>query len=163
MICFSLARLLWSNPSGVFSTDIVFIPLLHVRKHHVELIKKKDFYRDMPLHDCNNGVIRFLISNKWASRHVKTSLVLTCGVHDVVYQVCEAGRGLVRQQVGEEIPGARQRQHSQTDRKTDTPHHIVPSEHDSSHRKRSIKMSYIFVHQFIQYTSRTKLFPAARL
>lgn len=31
---------------------------------------------------------------------------LTCGVHDVVHQVCEAGRGLVRQQVGEEIPGA---------------------------------------------------------
>lgn len=35
---------------------------------------------------------------------------LTCGVHDVVHQVCEAGRGLVRQQVGEEIPGASHRE-----------------------------------------------------
>lgn len=38
---------------------------------------------------------------------VKKALVLTCGVHDVVDQVCEPGRGLVRQQVGEEIPGGR--------------------------------------------------------
>lgn len=51
----------------------------------------------------------------------------------MVYQVCEAGRGLVRQQVGEEIPGAKQRQLSQTDRKTDKPRHIVPTEHDLSH------------------------------
>lgn len=44
------------------------------------------------------------------------SPVLTCGVHDVVDQVCEPGRGLVRQQVGEEIPAASQEtQHSGTD------------------------------------------------
>lgn len=65
------------------------------------------------------GVIYFLIFNSIiASCHVKTSLGLTCGVHDVVYQVCEAGRGLVRQQVGEKIPGAKQRQLTQTDRNT---------------------------------------------
>lgn len=42
-------------------------------------------------------------------RHDKMPLVLTCGVHDVIYQVCEAGWSLVRQQVGEKIPGSRQR------------------------------------------------------
>lgn len=67
----------------------------------------------MSLHDCNNGMICFLIFNSERLRHVKTSLVLTCGVHDVVYQVCEAGRGLVGQQVGEKIPEAKQRQLSQ--------------------------------------------------
>lgn len=51
----------------------------------------------------------------------------------MVYQVCEAGRGLVRQQVGEKIPGAKQRQLIQTDRKSDKPHRIVPTEHDLSH------------------------------
>lgn len=51
----------------------------------------------------------------------------------MVYQVCEAGWGLVRQQVGEKIPGAGQRQLSHTDGKTDKPRHIVPTEHDLSH------------------------------
>lgn len=54
---------------------------------------------------------------------VDMASVLTCGVHDVVYQVCEPRRGLVRQQVGEKIPGARQRQLIQTDK----PHHIQQS------------------------------------
>lgn len=78
-------------------------------------------------------MICFLIFHSLVSCHVKMSLVLTCGVHDVVYQVCEAGWGLVRQQVGEKIPGAKQRQRIQTDRKTDKSHHIVLTEHDLSH------------------------------
>lgn len=58
----------------------------------------------MSSHDYNRGVIFFMILN--GKRQVETTLVLTCRVHDVVYQVCEPGRGLVRQQVGEKIPGA---------------------------------------------------------
>lgn len=90
------------------------------------------------------------------------SLVLTCWVHDVVHQVCEPGRGLVRQQVGEKIPEARQRQLIQTDRNIDKPNHI---EHDLSHtgvkQTYSIKLSKIkkkerhFFHwnwQFIHHT-----------
>lgn len=75
----------------------------------------------MSLHDCNNGS-DLLSDLQWLRCvRVETSLALTCGVHDVVHQVCEAGRGLVRQQVGEEIPGAKQRQLIQTDRQRDGP------------------------------------------
>ena len=107
-------------PCRVISA-IVFITVLHVMKHLVELIKKK------PLR-VRHVITRLqwwkdLLSDlQWlTSHHVKTSLVLTCWVHDVVYQVCEPGRGLVRQQVGEKIPGARQRQHIQSDRKKTGP------------------------------------------
>lgn len=62
----------------------------------------------------------------------------------MVHQVCEPGRGLVRQQVGEKIPEARQRQLIQTDRNIDKPNHI---EHDLSHtgvkQTYSIKLSKI--------------------
>ena len=74
-------------------------------------------------------------------------LVLTCCVHDAVYQVCKARRGLVRQQVGEKIPEARRRQSIQRHRETDKPHQIFPTEHDFSHsaviKTLSIKLSKI--------------------
>lgn len=83
----------------------------------------------MSSHDYNRGVIFFMILN--GKRQVETTLVLTCRVHDVVYQVCEPGRGLVRQQVGEKIPGAnKENSFRQKDRQA--PSHSI-AEHDLSH------------------------------
>lgn len=59
----------------------------------------------------------------------------------MVHQVCEAGRGLVRQQVGEEIPGA---SHREGERERETEHDLSDTGAKTNRVNKAVKYLRLF-------------------